>query len=36
LREGHSVDGYTVIQIRPEDVILAKEGKRWKLLYDSP
>ena len=36
LREGHSVDGYTVIQIRPEDVIMAKEGKRWKLTYDSP
>ena len=36
LREGHSVDGYTVVQIRPEDVIMAKEGKRWKLMYDSP
>ena len=36
LREGHTVDGYTVIQIRPEDVIMAKEGKRWKLTYDSP
>ena len=36
LREGHSVDGYTVVQIRPGDVIMAKEGKRWKLTYDSP
>lgn len=36
LREGHSVDGYTVVQIRPKDVIMAKEGKRWKLTYDSP
>jgi hypothetical protein len=36
LREGHSVDGYTVVQIRPEDVIMDKEGKRWKLTYDSP
>jgi len=36
LREGHSVDGYTVIQIRPEDIILGKEGKRWKLAYSRP
>ena len=36
LREGHSVDGYTVVQIRSKDVIMDKEGKRWKLTYDSP
>jgi len=36
LREGHSVEGYTVIQIRPEDIILGKEGKRWKLGYSRP
>jgi hypothetical protein len=36
LREGHSIDGYTIIAIRPEDVILAKEGKRWKLGYNLP
>ncbi len=36
LREGHSVDGYTVVQIRSKDVIMAKEGTRWKLTYDSP
>lgn len=35
LREGQSVDGYTVIQIRPEDVILSKDGKRWRLAYDN-
>jgi hypothetical protein len=29
LREGHSVDGYTVVQLRPEDVIMAKDGRRW-------
>ncbi len=36
LREGHSIDGYTVIQIRPEDIIVGKEGKRWKLAYSRP
>ena len=35
LREGQSADGYTVIQIRPEDVILGKDGKRWRLAYDN-
>lgn len=33
LREGQSIDGYTVIEIRSEDVIVEKEGKRWRLAY---
>ena len=33
LREGQNVDGYTVIEIRPEDVILEKAGKQWKVVY---
>jgi hypothetical protein len=36
LREGHSVEGYTVIEIRPEDIIVGKAGKRWKLTYRLP
>ena len=35
LREGETVDGYTVIQIRPEDIIVGKSGKQWKLGYDN-
>jgi hypothetical protein len=34
LREGQSVDGYAVVQIRPKDVIIKKSGKQWKLSYD--
>ncbi|MBL0715628.1 MAG: hypothetical protein JJV98_18215 [Desulfosarcina sp.] len=33
LREGQNVDGYTVILIRPEDVIVEKAGKHWKVVY---
>jgi hypothetical protein len=33
LREGQTVDGYTVVEIRPNDVITEKAGKRWKLVY---
>ncbi len=36
MREGQSIDGYTVIEIRSEDVIVEKEGKHWRLVYDSP
>ena len=35
LREGQSIDGYTVVEIRSEDVIVEKEGKRWRLVYGS-
>ena len=35
LREGHSFDGYTVIQIRPDEIILSKAGKRWRLGYSN-
>ena len=35
LREGQAIEGYTVIAIRPDDVILAKDGRRWKLTYGS-
>ena len=35
LREGQTIDGYSVIAIRPEDVILEKAGKWWKLVYGS-
>lgn len=34
LREGQTVDGYTVVQIRPEDIIVGKGGTFWKLGYD--
>lgn len=34
LREGQSVDGYAVVQIRPQDVIVKKSGKHWILSYD--
>jgi hypothetical protein len=33
LREGQGVDGYAVVQIRPEDVIVKNSGKLWKLSY---
>ncbi len=33
LREGQNVEGYTVLEIRPEDVILEKEGIKWKVVY---
>lgn len=35
LREGQRVNAYQVIQIRPEDVILEKSGKFWKLAFGS-
>lgn len=35
LREGQAIEGYGVIAIRPDDVILEKDGKRWKLVYSS-
>jgi Type II secretion system protein B len=35
LREGQSVSGYRVIQIRPENVIVEKAGKFWKLAFGS-
>lgn len=33
LREGQTVDGYAVVQIRPEHVILSKSQQYWKLGY---
>lgn len=33
LREGQNVDGYAVVEIRPNDVIVQKAGKHWKLVY---
>jgi hypothetical protein len=33
LREGQTVDGYAVVQIRPEDVIVKRSGKLWKVSY---
>jgi hypothetical protein len=33
LREGQVVDGYTVIEIRPQDVIVEKDGQRWRIVY---
>lgn len=36
LREGHSVAGYTVVRIQPEDIILDKDGRHWKLAYGRP
>lgn len=36
LREGQSVDGYIVVQIQPEVVIVGKGGKHWKLAYGRP
>ena len=35
LREGQTIEGYSVIAIRPDDVILEKAGKWWKLVYGS-
>jgi Type II secretion system protein B len=35
VREGQSVHAYQVIQIRPEDVIIEKSGKFWKLAFGS-
>jgi hypothetical protein len=34
LREGQNVDGFTVVEIRPEDVIVEKAGIYWKVVYD--
>lgn len=33
LREGDTIDGFNVMQIRPEDVVVGKNGKRWRLAY---
>jgi type II secretory pathway component PulC len=30
LHEGDSVEGYTVVKIRPDDVILRREGRMWR------
>jgi hypothetical protein len=35
LREGQTVDGYAVVQIRPDHVILSKDATYWKLGYDN-
>ncbi len=35
LHEGQSVEGYTVIQIRPDNVVLDKAETYWKLEYNS-
>ena len=35
LREGQTVNGYTIIHIRSEDVVVGKAGKQWKLEYGS-
>jgi hypothetical protein len=33
VREGESVDGYQVVKIREEDVILNQDGKSWLLEF---
>ncbi len=33
LRQGQNVDGYNVVEIRSNDVIVEKAGKRWRLVY---
>ena len=33
LREGQTVNGYTVIHIRSADIVVGKAGKQWKLEY---
>ena len=35
LREGDGVGGYQLVQIRPEEVILEKAGRYWKLAFGS-
>lgn len=35
LREGQSVEGYTVVEIRSNDVIIEKSGSLWKLVYNA-
>jgi len=35
LREGQSIEGYTITEIRPEDIIVNKAGKPWKLRYSN-
>jgi hypothetical protein len=30
LHEGDSVEGYFVVQIRPDDVVLRREGRMWR------
>ncbi len=33
LHEGDSVAGYTVVKIRPDDVILRREGRLWRASF---
>ena len=35
LREGQTISGYAVIQIRPDHVIISKAERYWKLGYDN-
>ena len=35
LREGQNVDGYNVVEIRSQDVIVEKSGSLWKLIYNA-
>jgi hypothetical protein len=33
VHEGDSVDGYQVLKIRQEDVIVSENGKSWRLAF---
>jgi type II secretory pathway component PulC len=33
LHEGDSVEGYTVVKIRPDDVILRRSGRMWRATF---
>jgi type II secretory pathway component PulC len=33
LHEGDSVEGYTVVKIRPDDVILRRSGRMWRAAF---
>jgi type II secretory pathway component PulC len=33
LHEGDSVEGYTVVKIRPDDVVLRRSGRMWRASF---
>jgi type II secretory pathway component PulC len=33
LHEGDSVEGYTVVKIRPDDVVLRRDGRMWRASF---
>ena len=33
LHEGDSVEGYTVVKIRPDDVVLRRDGRMWRAKF---